>query len=560
MSDIVATLRDVAWTGRVDVIAQIPEGVLREAMREVASEPAAAELFAALVRRAEENAAFGAAAIQLVQSTRDPGVLAEIEVVLTALERIPPGMERRLFDALLDRARDRTLHHYARGYALKAALYISQASAPQLRRLQAELLEIAPTDDPSYLRLVAKIIGTLLAHAVDPDLERHLAALADGDHANDEACMQMGHVALRRAVEQTGHDATVAEFRNALRWFDEARSRTEVRIDADVYSACVEMLVRFQDGGSGHDIRARINRISKASYEYAAHLVVSDRSAESRSWIGSAAVERMHWILLGTKLGSLELSFSEPAWLEAVRVIEEELLVIYSAGHTLFRRTADGGLEEILRPRIASAMMTERSRLFVLEQWIERNAGSDWLHDAVGLKGRVTQAIEASLLRNPTEAAGVADASAAILRDSGLPNDRKEEAERLLALLNEGDLSDSDPIVCEMVLKIIDALRMHPDFINNDLARALFTRIIFSTVRFADSRANLQRSQVAGTDYLFDRDMTHEPPESFLQCDYFGFLIGTQLAKLCNREAINVAGGRADIFFHNSGVQIEPLS
>lgn len=556
MDGTIDRVRGVAAGESPSGIADLREDVLLSSVRHLSNEPAGARLFGVLLGRAGDVPAFAAACREIVAATRDPGVMAEIEAILAAGSSVPVAMERDLWNAFVARSRDRSLHPYVRGHALACALFLSQSSPALLRRLQAELLDTGPDDGQPYLRLAAKVIGTLLAHVRDDELETHLVTLADAEDAGDEACMELGHAALRRALQESHRAQATAGFRQALAWFGKARSKAEARPDADLYVACLEMLLNFQDGSRGDDIAQRIDRIRAASFACAAYLVPSDRPSATRSWMGSAATERVHWTLLGAQLGRLDMSLLEPAWLEAVRVIEQELLVIHAAGRTLFGRTEDGGLEATLRPRLAQAMVEERGRLHLLDRWIEANTGSEWLADAAGLRDQARAALEGSLLRNPPEAADATAASAAILAGSGLPEERKAEALSFMAMMREADLSGADPIVCEIVDGLRAGLLKNVDFRTKETARVLFVEMLYYTARFIDSRSNLQRGQVAGTDYLFDRDMSRQPPETDLQSDYFGFLQATPLARLCDREVVNVGSGRVDVLFRRDGHRI----
>lgn len=554
MDDIILQLREISNTGNVAGLSGIKEDLVLDALEAFSSDPAASVLFAAFLKASLQDIAYGKVAVGVVRGARDPGIFAEMVAILMHEPDLPEELTKDLWGAFVGCTRNRVLHGYARGHALKAALLISQTRPALLRRLQAELLETPQNDDGLYLRLVAKVMGTVLAHIEDKDLEQALIRLARSERENDEAYMEVGFFHLRHALQAETRDLFIGSLKNALEWFQKARSAVEVRVDAELYAACIGMLLEFQNGNRSNDVLSRIQRIEEASFECAAFLDPSDRAPDEGSWIGSAVAMRFHWTLLGVQLGSLDLSLVEPAWLDAAYVIESQLLTIYSAGRTLFRRSSRG-MEIALRPKIESVFLNDRTKLYLLERWIEAHRNSEWMQDATELRARVTAAMEANILRNPPQAAGGELTSAAILHESSLPEKQKKEVLQLFDIIRLDDLVSADPIVCEVTERTRVELEKCPDF-RKRMPQKLFTQMVYYTTRFIESRANIQRDQIPGTDYLFDRDMSHQPPEKDLQSDYFGFLQATPLARLCDRETINVGSGRADILFQNHGFGI----
>lgn len=76
----------------------------------------------------------------------------------------------------------------------------------------------------------------------------------------------------------------------------------------------------------------------------------------------SGAGTRYHATRSQALLGAMYLSQDRPAllrktaWLDAARIIEEELVRVFYASRSILKRSSDGGIEAILRPQITAAM------------------------------------------------------------------------------------------------------------------------------------------------------------------------------------------------------------
>lgn len=358
-------LAAVEHGGEINLAATTPDD-LRSAI-ESADGPAAADLFVWFCRHPQVEIA-QPAALGIVRSIWDPGAMAEVVAWLTRGGDVPPQMRRNLWRAFLDRAEEREAHYGVRSQALYGAMVLSQDERSLLRRFQGTLLDIDSGDDGHFLRHVAKIVGVVLAHEPDEAFRALLATLVAVEEARDEAAMELGLDALRTGLDASEHDAAIAAFRAALGWFERASAASEQRIDAELYRRCLNMLVAFQSEEDADDVGARIQSLRQLAFQYAAYLSASDRPSDTRSWLGSSTQERIHWSLLGMRLGALDLSLRKLVWLRAVSVIEDELLSVYTASQKIFRRNRVGGLEAVIRPRISGAL--QRDRLY-----LERRSG-----------------------------------------------------------------------------------------------------------------------------------------------------------------------------------------
>ena len=371
------------------------------------------ELFIALVEHPRTEITIPAA-IELVKTAFDALAMVEISAWL-GVGGLVPTQAGPLGRAFLTRASDRDADYAIRSYALKAAMVLSQSDRSLLRRLQSELLDLQLDDDGEFLRHAARITGAVLAHEPDEDLRGLLVKLVDVEDAEDEASMELGLDAMRNGLDANAPDVALIAFEGARDWFRRAETASETRPDATLYRRCLDALVTFQSGQTSDDLRPRIDEIKAAAFAYTAFLTTPDRPEDTTSWLGAKTQERIHWSMLALRLGALDTSFLKRAWLDAARVIQEELLAVYTASRSLLRRNAEGGLEAILQPRIVGALRNEIHSLALLDQWIGENAGSDLLPAAASLRERVAEAREAVVSHRPTEAAAGSSPTAAII-------------------------------------------------------------------------------------------------------------------------------------------------
>jgi hypothetical protein len=547
----------------VDRFLATPEGLdlagagtaeLDGAVRELADHPCGEDLFLALCRSGSQ--ACLAAAETLVRITPDPGVMTGIVRGLARGLALGDATGRRFHRAFLDRAEDASVHYGTRSQALLGALYLSQRQDSLLRRLQAHLLDVSADDDAHYLRHAARIIGTVLGHVDDPSLQARLVELLDVAEARDEAAMALGRLSLAEALDETDRGRALDGFRAARSWFAQSIAASEVRRDATLYLRCLDILLAFHDVSDRGRLAERIAGIREAAFEFAAFLLPSDRPVDRDSWLGMASLESLHWSSLAMRLAALDTSLSKEAWLEAARVIEEELVLIHSASQSILRRSHDGGIEALVRPRIVGELQRNRVQLALLDQWIAERQDGDALPGAVAIRASVARAMEASLTGNPPEAVAADRTATAIVESSGWDGARRAEVARLLRdSLVSIELEMTAPIVLDIWHDVRNGLLSNPDYVSKPAAQRFFDMIVFHTICFVHSRENLSSTSMNGTGYLFARSGEREPIEEDMHRDYYGFLQATPLREMCLKEVEGISHGRADVFFFNAAIR-----
>ncbi len=526
---------------------------LAELSADLADTPESAELFRTLSN--SHAAACQAEALSLTSNVTDPGVAAEIVRLLPASTQQDEGFARRLHTVLLARSEDSGLHYATRAQLLLGALYLSQKRPPLLRKLQAHLLDIDLEDDEEYLRHVARIAGLVLTHVQDDELLCMLEALVSVPGAEDEAAFVLGQLAVATALDTHDRPAALAAFHRAHDYMQRAIAASEHRQDAALYQTCLNVLLTFQEGRQGSHLGGMLVELSKAAFEYAACLLPSDRQIDRDSWLGASLLEGLRWSELATRLAQLDVSLLKKAWLNASRVIEEELCKVFEASRSILLRTSSGGIEALVRPRIAGSIQKNTYQLDVLDQWLEENSDSLDIPIAMKIRADITSAMEAAICRNPTKAAAAPATAAEILAQTSLPAELAANATRTLeAAILTLDLAATDPFVVEIFESLHEQLLNNPDYRQGD-RQQFFIQILYYTLSFVASRENQTPSAVTGIDYLFNRSTDHPPIEADLHKDYFGFLQATPLRELTQREATGVAHGRVDVHFTRNAVK-----
>ena len=542
-SDLIRRLLD---DGDAQDLGDIPVDELAAAAADHAAEVEGARLFVILAEHPRAEATTKA----LVAVAENADVLAMMEIAswLGRGGQVPPTHRQGLGRVFLERAADRSAHYGTRSQALKAAMIMAQSERSLLRRLQADLLDLDPSDDGIYLRHAARVAGAVLAHEPADDLRHKLTELADVEDAEDEAAVELGLDALRTGLGATTPKTALDAFGRARGWFARAEDATETRLDARLYRNCLDMLVAFQEGRTGEDLPERIDTVTRSAFEYTAYLTVNDREPETSSWLTAKDLERVHWTSLAVRLGAVTDKISRSAWLKVAAVMEEELLSVYAASRTMFRRGSDGGLEQVVRPMIVGAMQRELRSLDILEHWIEENAGSAYLPEAMSLGDLVGQARVDLVTHRPSGAADGSSPTAAIIEH--LPAQVRETVSARIeadaVILYDETVSRT---VDEVLGTALAALAGNVDYGGREDVRSFVDVLLLEVTRFVVSRYNLSKATYPGVAYLFNRDADNPPLEADLQHDFVNFLMGSRLAEICRPEARDLGGGRVDVLF-----------
>lgn len=549
MDDLTDRLLESADEGRPITLHGRSDAEIERAIDALADHPFGPDVFVGLCRSGEPRDQ--AAALKIVECTSSPAVMAEIVREVVSSLSLPSAFSDALHGAMISRSADRAGHWSLRSQALLGASLLSRSKPSLGYKLVASLLETAADDDGHYLKHVAKITGVVNADLAVPDLQAKLAKLVEIAASRDEAAMELGLIELRKGLEDRQRGTAIEAFTRARDLFATASATSEGRADAELYCRSLTMLLEFQDGRRSAPAVKEVGAITQAAFEYSIHAVPNDPRLEN-TWLTDRAGEAIGWSTLALRLERLGASLGEAVWLEAAMVIERQLLVCYSASRSTLKRTADGGLEAILRPTISDAIQQEQARLQALELWIDRHADSDMVVDARALRKEAAAAREASVLRNPTEAAST-DPVAAVL-DSGLvtPVGKSSALEEVAAGVAQVILTSTPLVVRQKLEEMVAALQPNPDYAGNPEARALFNSVLIRTLAWQCELENIEPGKRLLSEYLFNPDAD----EADLQRDYLATVQAGTGGGGVRSEARAIGHGRADVAFDMGLVMI----
>jgi hypothetical protein len=486
----------------------------------------------------------------LVANLRDPGGAQEVIALLCGGLNVPDDLLRPTFDGLSALSFERQNHYGVRAAALKGALYLAQGNAAWLYRLQGDLLELTTSDDPPFLRHAAAIVSVVASRRPDPPIVELLRALFAVPEASDEAAFGLGLVLLAQALGTRERTEALSLFDESRSWFAKASSNSEDRSDAGLFFAAVGILLDFGNGVEPAEIQGSLKLVEQQLFDYLSTHLTNDSRPPDRSWIGLRTTEAVHWATLSLKLTEMARSFAREAWLDGIRVIEEQLFHILTASRTLFNRTSHGGIEAVTGPRIETSFLKQKAHLAVLDEWLATKQQSPWHEQAQVFRSGVQKQLESAISRQSFDAASASSTLAAVETIGGLSGAERLEITNLIAgVEREFNLQATDPIADEILQSMIGDLSQNADFCNHAAARSLFVKILLVTIRFVINCDNAQVSQ--SNEYLFTK-----PDEKAIQTDYMNAISQSGLNRLCTLEPQGVGGGRADVHFSYSGYNL----
>lgn len=473
---------------------------------------------------------------KLLEGTASDIVWTEAVDVLDEAAPLPTATENRLFARFLTAAADRSLPALARAAGLDGAIRWADRDRRRQLRLSAALLDVSADDEPDFLARAAKAMGVAYSHWREPALLEVLAGLYNAEGAADEAAFELGMARLADGLDADDRKAAGDAFADARLWFGQAAALRDMRPDARLYARCLETLALFSDGSGLAGLAAEIARESFGFLAW-------QGSEGCPPWLGARRAEAASWTALALKLKGLAEHLDSSSWWEPAAVIEEHLLSAYCAGRAILRRSRDGGIEAIVRPRIEGSLARERYQGHLLKQWLSRNADGEWRAEAEALVTRIDALISEGHAGPPPEAAASRPTVAALVDAAALPDSVKIAIADVVRV-QAGNLTASEISVLDACIEAASTFR---DYRDNPAGRMLFNAALMWTVRFLAGRLDLTKGDVPAVEYLFERADGSLPHENALQQDYFNVmhsnLPGTEI------EVSNVGGGRADLRF-----------
>jgi len=459
-----------------------------------------------------------------------------IQTVINCLELYRPfskKFEDSCFKILLSEAQNNQKSALTRSWYLEASFRLAIHNAPARRlKLLSYLVDLPLEDESEYLRHAAKIIGLAYTFWKENDLIPILEQLTENELGADEAFFELGFVSLANALETESADEAKNKFNQAYQYFENSLKNSEDRCDAEIFRSAIGILLSFEKNEPQKDYQFNLERLKEAIVIYPAW----HQSDAGEIWVNARNIELINWQTLAIKLEALSGYLVEPSWFEPIVVIEQALLIIYTASRTIFKRNKFGGLETVIQPNIRANLIHHRGQIYALEKWLEQNPSEELREIGDNLRTQLNTTYEESLGK---------ESGAAINNPSMLaPNRKQELLKQMLDDISSFQSSDVSPVLesilsdCIISLKKIDHYKQEP-------VRKFFSSVLFYTLRFLESRMNMTKGNNSRLKYLFES----KPKENELQIDYHDFVQGNLAVGDVRVEVSDVSSGRADVYF-----------
>ncbi|EXI80477.1 MAG: hypothetical protein AW10_01807 [Candidatus Accumulibacter appositus] len=530
-----------------------------EAAPTLATSPLASEILLAVLRDVVNTAIEDARPWKeligrLVHGATNDVVLIEMVDALDACQKLPDGTAIDVFMAFLQKAVNvsGTLPSYARAIALEGAFRLAAYDRRMQLRLLDALLGIQASDEPQFLRHAAKIMGIAHSHWREAELVEVLHTLSECEGAAYEASFELGMARLASALDEPRRDAANSLFLESLHWFRKAESMQEATPEASLYGECLTLLTDFEAHKTDLELRQRSALIQKSAFE----LVAWHADANSPAWLGARHFQAACWNDLAGTLASLANSLNAVSWWEPRVVIESQVLAAYSAGRTILKRSQDGSLETLIRPRLEASIAQREGQAYLLKCWLQQHREHERVPEANAILSGIDRlmADSAEAPRNPTEAATIWAPVAAVLSQAHCSDATKRRVSELVAnafAFSLENLSGAEIDIFDQCRSVVEA---HPDHRGSLRGAKLFDTVLLWTVRFLKNRLEMTKKDDPSVSYLFEAGDGSLAPEGALQEDYFRWL-STQSAS-GEMEPTNLGSGRADVALKNTGERI----
>lgn len=480
----------------------------------------------------------------------DDFVLIEAVDILDECWPMPDLVGQRCFVRALKLVSERSLKPLARAAGLDAAMRWAGTDRSRQLRLILCLLDISPNDDSIFLSRATKLMGIAYSHWKEPGLVRKLREMSEIEGAKREAAFELGMVKLSEGVDAASWKEARNAFKDSSYWFALSKQENAHDPHSEMYLLCLELLDAFAEGSKPNRLKDISESISVCAFEMNAW----HHSCEDPPWLGAQHAEMALWHSLALDLHALEGALDQPSWWEPGVIIERYLIPAYTASRSILKRTKDGGLDSLIRPRIESSLFHSAGQLHALHTWVSMNADAEWIGEAKRLTKKVEAAIREGERGHPFEASAVLPTAGALIQKAAIPLEARASA---MAAIEEAQRVYLDCISgseVDVLTSCLIEMERIEDFNRNPKGRRLFCAALVWTIRFLMGRLELTKGTDAGLAYLFRQDENDLPLEVELQMDYYrtmsSVLVGTEM------EVQNIGGGRADLRFSLQGERI----
>ncbi|MFU0507510.1 hypothetical protein [Pseudaminobacter sp. NGMCC 1.201702] len=415
---------------------------------------------------------------------------------------------------------------------MKGAYLTAVGHERQLTRLSAAITEI---DDESELAIVpyaAKIAGLVLSTRDDRGLVEFLHAYERYPDCADQVKLELGLLALGKALAATDADDAMSALLEARDHFSGAAEVRDSRYEAKSFALAIDLLTGFIKSRDLSSFQDTLAKLTEAAFAYDAYITQADPGP----LLGHVAAQTSAFTTLSIRLAHLADSLTKRTWLHAAAVINDQLLFAYNASSMVFGPGDGGGVELLIRPRIEKSLVDNHLFMAAIREWLAAYAG--------GIDDDLVRDIRAFAERSadPTDAEAASPLASAIL-DRAADKVGFTELEDVLLFRMDRVRERTTRYIIEAIQTIETAFSELPDFQHAEY-KAGFMDLAHGVLCFAEDRLNSSYEQNRQAGYLFQH-MKANPIEKDLQQDFHSWSRSRGMA--IDDEVKGKGGGRADL-------------
>lgn len=469
--------------------------------------------------------------IGIIERCDDEFSIQEIlNTILNANKRI----RNSCFKVCLTQSANVEKNSLVRAWLLEASFRFALIDKTKRFSLLSILIDISIDDCPVYLRYSSKILGLAYSNWQEQDLIEKLIEISDVNLGVDEVWFELGMSYLLNALNSQEHDKALESFLLAKDHFSKSIELGSERPDAVAYYNALLVLTSLSDKNHTLNYKELINKINEALIIYHAWHV----SQEESEWCSARNIEITNWYTLISKLEHLLIHLNEPSWFEPKVVIESYLLNIYTSSRAIFKKRKNGGLEKLIQPKIEGLLINERSKIYVLDKWLETQDISELKDVGLELKSNLEDVKCYHENQSRQHFEKLEQLSSELLPD------RKTSLDQFFDNCTSVNLGEINPIIEQLLTKILNGVESNSSY-NIDKVKRGFHILLNQSITFLESRMNLTQMDSKRVSYLYQNSPL--PKEVALQDDFHDYLIGNLYDANISVEKSNVAGGRVDV-------------
>ncbi|NQZ56077.1 MAG: hypothetical protein HRT88_01210 [Lentisphaeraceae bacterium] len=490
----------------------------------------------------------------LLERCKDPGAFATLALMLSQGHLSNSHFNDLYISKLLQIINDVERYHGLRGQALLVCAMISIENTSSFRQLRSHFFSEFLSDDGRYLKYLAAAMGMLASHITIHEVEEHLTLLKNIPEASEEASFQLGVYYLAKGLESSESTGAINCFERAKNELSISARQGDGRPDAKILFYSVKLLLNFHEGVLTSQ-KNQLDEFSDLVFEYSALLIDGHNNLPL---MGNRANEAFQWMVFTSKLSLLEESLNEEIWLEAIKVIEEQLFFIYSAQRSLFKNSNRNGIATVVQPIISARIQESRFQILATKKYLEDidvlDRGEDWRFFYEELSQQLNSSIHRNIVdMEHSNFSKVIPENIAVDKTydiEWLNNTFKESA----LIFREQSTSPAVAILHERLVNFLSRCNENDDIHSHKNSQILFMHLVEQVINFLVARIHTPSSKVSGVRYLH-ADFNEPVKEAHLQDDLYSFLQNSPFSENIMYEPQKIAGGRADIFVNYQGVK-----